>query len=68
MQADMGHEQQIYHGRAFELATGEIVLPCEFCGNPVFKEQFHTHTCPGLGTMIVEVMEQRERDAWKDMV
>lgn len=55
----MGHQKQVYIGRAFRLADGTIILPCEFCGNPVWWEHLPTHTCPGL----LEAIEQEMEDA-----
>lgn len=55
----MGYREQIYYGRAFELATGEIVLPCEFCGNPVWPTVIDSHMCNGLQEALVEEMEKR---------
>lgn len=52
-------------GRAFELADGTIVLPCEWCGSPAFVPE--THSCPPLQLALLEEMAQRERDAWKEL-
>lgn len=45
-------------GRAFELAGGRIILPCEFCGNPVWEPT--VHSCDGLVDALIEEMEHRE--------
>jgi hypothetical protein len=37
------------------------VLPCEFCGNPVFEPE--AHTCPGL---VEAMLEELERRSWED--
>lgn len=39
-------QRRTFVGRAFELADGTIILPCEFCGNPVWDPS--NHTCEGL--------------------
>lgn len=44
-------------GRAFELADGTIVLPCEFCGCPVFD--IPSHMCPGLNAALVDELDRR---------
>jgi hypothetical protein len=47
----------MYWGRAFELKDGTIVLPCEFCGCPVFEVE--SHMCPGLYERMVYEAERR---------
>ena len=47
-------------GRAFELTDGTVVLPCEFCGSPVFEPD--AHTCPGLMDALTAEAERRELD------
>ena len=48
----------MYFGRAFELADGTIILPCDYCGNPVFVPP--EHTCEGLMAAELERMEDME--------
>jgi hypothetical protein len=46
-------------GRSFE-ANGLLVLPCQFCGNPVWEED--KHSCPGLVEALIQEMEDRDGD------
>ena len=47
------------YGRAFELADGTIVSPCEFCGCPVWPELLESHMCPGLSAALVDELDRR---------
>lgn len=46
-------------GRSFKLADGTLVLPCEFCSNPVFEPD--THTCEGLLHAIEQTMKEQDK-------
>lgn len=45
----------MWWGRTFELQDGTIVLPCNYCGNPVFEPD--RHSCPGLLEVELQKME-----------
>lgn len=47
-------------GRAFELADGTIVLPCEWCGSPAFDPD--AHTCEASTAALVAELERRALD------
>lgn len=47
-----------WYGRAFELADGTIVLPCDYCGSPVPRVELHT--CPDFMQALLEIAQQRD--------
>lgn len=51
------------YGRAFELTTGDIILPCPFCGSPVWEPELHC--CGGRWAELQEQFDQEQRDEWK---
>lgn len=56
-----------YFGRSFLLKDGTLVLPCEFCGSPVWPELVDTHLCQPMLVALLEEMDQLDRDAWRDL-
>lgn len=47
------------YGRAFELADGTIIVPCEYCGNPVWPELISSHSCPRLLQALLDELAER---------